>query len=83
MTIDVGINSESINFEVALEALGQSRQPFMLAILEEKKKNAPSECFIRYCEARLSAIDDLQDDLELADKETIDRILAKDATFLP
>lgn len=30
--LDLGINSSSISYEVALEVLGQSRQPFMQAI---------------------------------------------------
>ena len=41
--LDLGINSSSISYEVALEVLGQSRQPFMQAIHEEKQKPAPSQ----------------------------------------
>jgi hypothetical protein len=73
--IDLGVNSDSINYEVALEVLGQSRQPFMAAIREEQAKVTPSQPFIRYCEARLRAIDDLQDELEPSDHDTVDRIL--------
>ena len=76
--IDLGINSDSINYEVALEVLGQSRQPFMAAIRQEQAKGAPSQPFVRYCEARLRAIDDLQDELEPHDRDTVERILAQD-----
>mgnify|MGYP000355478772 CR=1 FL=1 len=82
LELDLGINSESIGFEVALEVLGQSRQPFMNAIHEERQKPAPSEAFICYCEMRLKAIDALQDSLKLNDKDTIRRILTKDPVFL-
>ena len=54
--LDLGINSGSISYEVALEVLGQNRQPFMQAIHEERQKPAPSQVFIRYCESRLAAI---------------------------
>ena len=73
----------SIEYEVALEILGQERQPFMLAILEEKAKPSPSQPLITYCENRLTALDELQDSLRLADHATIKRILDKnDPLFL-
>lgn len=75
--LDLGINSSSISYEVALEVLGQRRQPFMQAIHDERKKKVPSEAFIRYCESRLAALDELQDDLLPGDMDTIERILDK------
>lgn len=75
--LDLGINSSSISYEVALEVLGQSRQPFMQAIHEEKQKAEPSQVFIRYCESRLAALDELQEGLQPTDLATIERILAK------
>jgi hypothetical protein len=77
-SVNLGVNSASISYEVALEVLGQSRQPFMTAIREESAKVSPSTPFIRYCEARLNAIDDLQDELVPTDHDTIERILARD-----
>lgn len=74
---DIGLNSDSIHFEVALEVLGESRQPFMEAIRVEKEKERPSQAFIAYCDARLVAIDDLQEDLEPSDLDTIEKILDK------
>jgi hypothetical protein len=81
MNLKLGINSASISYEVALEVLGQSRQPLMQAIHEEREKAKPSESYIRYCEARLAAIDELQDSLQPGDEATIERILSKDSTF--
>jgi hypothetical protein len=78
MGIDLGINTDSIKYEVALELLGQSRQPFMAAIRMEKERQTPSQALITYCEARLLAIDELQDDLEPSDMATIEQILDKD-----
>lgn len=76
------LNGESIAFEVALEALGQSRQPFMQAIAMERAKPSASAALIRYCEARLAAIDALQEDLRPADIDTVRRILARDPLFI-
>lgn len=73
--LNLGINSGSISYEVALEVLGQSRQPFMQAIHDERQKPTPSLVFIRYCENRLAALDELQDDLQPTDLGTIERIL--------
>ncbi len=75
--LDLGINTESISYEVALEVIGQSRQPFMQAIYEEKQKQVPSQAFIRYCESRLAALDELQETLQPTDLDTIERILTK------
>ena len=75
--LDLGINSSSISYEVALEVLGQSRQPFMQAIHEEKQKAEPSQVFIRYCESCLAALDELQEGLQPSDLATIERILTK------
>lgn len=80
--LDLGINNDSIAFEVALEALGQSRQPFMQAIAQEGTKPAASAAFIRYCEARLAAIDALQDELQPSDMDTVRRILTRDPLFI-
>lgn len=73
--LDLGINNSAVAFEVALEALGQQRQKFMQAIAGEKQKPTPSAPLIRYCEQRLEAIDDLQDNLSPDDMDTVRRIL--------
>lgn len=78
---DLGINSDSINYEVALEVLGQSRQPLMQDINDERAKSEPCEAYIRYCEIRLKAIAELQDELRLKDTPTIDKILNNKLAF--
>lgn len=78
MAIDLGINSDSIKYEVALEILGQARQPFMNAIHEEKAKATPCAALIRFYEARLRALDELQDALSPSDMNAIEQILDKE-----
>ncbi|EIJ48176.1 hypothetical protein GWL_24180 [Herbaspirillum sp. GW103] len=53
----------------------------MQAIHDEQQKAKPSQDFIRYCEMRLAALDELQDSLTPTDTETIQRILDADAAF--
>lgn len=80
--IDLGINSDSIHYETALEILGQSKQPFMTAIINEKTKSAPSKEFIKFCEMRLAALSELQDELRHNDIDTIAKILDKNETLI-
>ena len=76
--LNFGLNDAGINYEVALELLGQSLQPFMQAIYEEKQKPTPSQAFIRYCEDRMAALSELQSELHPSDLDTIKRILSKE-----
>jgi hypothetical protein len=78
---NLGLNSEAIMYEVALEKLGQNKQPFISATGREKEKAAPSQAFIEYCESRILALDDLQDALDPNDKETIEKILEDHPVF--
>lgn len=78
---DIGINSDGIHFEVALELLGQGRQPFMQALKEERTKAAPSQPLIRYYEMRLAALDELQDSITPKDMDAVQRIFDKQAAF--
>ncbi len=80
---DLGINNDSIHYEVALEVLGQKKQPFIRAIAEEKEKPNPSAELIAYCKARKHALSMLQDDLRLDDKDTIEAILDKENPLNP
>ena len=78
----LGINSESIDYEVALENLGQRLQPFIMALQHEREKAQPSAALIAYCEAQMAAIYNLQEDLRVNDHETIARILnPQDSVF--
>lgn len=80
-TVDLGINSDSIKYEVALEILGQELQPFLEAIRLEQEKEKPSHAFTHYCEMRKSALRELQDNLRTADRDTIERILDPENGF--
>jgi hypothetical protein len=73
--VELGINSDSINYEVALESLGQSRQPLMEEMRHERMKPNPCQAYVDYCAARLAALDQLQSELETDDKEVIHKIL--------
>lgn len=73
------LNGKGIDYEVALEVLGQSRQPWMSELAQEQTRPNPSKSFIAYCNARLSAIDELQDELRLDDVDTVARILDKNS----
>ena len=70
--VNLGINNDGIQYEVALEILGQERQPLMAAIRLEKEKAQPSAAFVRYCEMRLAA---LRTNLRSTDRGTIGQIL--------
>lgn len=73
--ICLGINNDSIQYEVALEILGQELQPLIRTIGEEKGKASPSAALIKYCEMRQAAINELQHSLRVEDRDTIERIL--------
>ena len=79
--LDLGINNDAIAFEVALETLGQCRQPFMQAIHEEQSKALPSEALIQYYKTRLLALDELQDCITPQDMDAVRRILDTQAAF--
>lgn len=73
--VDLGINGGAIQYEVALEILGQERQPFMSALRAERAKASPSAALIHYYEARLQALDELQDSLRTDDTSAVVQIL--------
>lgn len=73
--INLGINNDSIQYEVALDILGQELQTFLRTIREEKEKPTPSLALIKYCEMRQAAIYEMQDLLRVEDRGTIERIL--------
>ena len=73
--IDLGLNSEAIKFEVALEILGQELQPFMAALRIEREQASPSAPMIRYYEQRLAALDELQGALRTTDARAINQIV--------
>jgi hypothetical protein len=72
------IKNLGINYEVALEFLGQSMQPFIRAIADERAKPTPSAALVAYCEARKTALSRMQNHLRLDDQATITAILDRD-----
>lgn len=71
------LDDAGINYEVALDILGQEKQPFVNTMWEERRKEKPSEALVAYCEARIAALDDLQESLRSGDTELISQILDK------
>jgi hypothetical protein len=65
----------SVDYEVALELLGQYKQPFVQAERDEERKERPNELFLAYCRARIRALGELQDELDAGDAELIAKIL--------
>lgn len=74
-TIELGVNSDSIKYEVAIEILGQELQPFVSALALEREKAEPSTALVAYYLARIEALRELQDALEVTDRDAIDSIL--------
>lgn len=67
-----------INYEVALELLGDSMRSLIQARESEFVKDKPNQAFIEYCTARLEAIDMLRDSLSPEDTDIIARIFNPD-----
>jgi hypothetical protein len=65
----------SVDYEVALEVLGQYKQPFVQAEFDEEKKEHPNKAFLDYCRARIEALGELQDELDTTDTELIAKII--------
>ncbi|MDR0378371.1 MAG: hypothetical protein LBI62_00200 [Candidatus Accumulibacter sp.] len=65
----------SVDYEVALEVLGQYKQPFVQAEFEEEQKEHPNQAFLDYCRASINALGELQDELHTTDTELIAKII--------
>ena len=74
--VNLGINSESVAFEVALEIIGQKRRPVMVMMYEEKAKANPSKAYIDFCKNLINAIDEFQESLKPADLDVIDMVVS-------
>jgi hypothetical protein len=73
---NLGLNDESIKYEVALDVIGSKKQPFVQARYDEEKKENPSQILIDYYTNRLRALDDLREELDPNDKEIIYKLLS-------
>lgn len=69
------------DYEVALEILGQSKQPLVSALFNERNKENPDKKMILFLEQKKAAIDDLMDSLSPNDENLIKQILDPNSTL--
>jgi hypothetical protein len=67
-----------IRLEVAIETLGQSKQPFIQATLQEEAKENPSKALLEYWRGRKALLTHLQRNLRISDEHAFALIAAKD-----
>lgn len=72
---------EPYEYEVAIEILGQSKQPLVNEWHKEFNKSNPDEKYLKFLEARQFVVDELMDELEPKDEYLIKRILDKNDVF--
>ncbi|HHX2523676.1 TPA: hypothetical protein ACU8BU_001945 [Neisseria subflava] len=70
------------DYEVALEILGQSKQPLVSAISNERKKEKPNQKLIDFLKRKKAAIDHLMEELDPEDEDLIKLILNPEVTVL-
>lgn len=70
------------DYEVALEILGQSKQPLVSALFDEYNKENPDQKLITFLEQKKAAIDDLMEELSPDDEYLIKLILNPEYTAL-
>ena len=73
--LELGLNDKGANYEVALEKIGQRKQPFVQALHDERNKDQPSTPLIEYLQANITALGRLQSDLSPADTNAVMQIL--------
>lgn len=64
-------------FEVAIEILGQSKQPLVNEIDIEEDRENPDEKYLKFLYAREALVENLLDELEPSDEYLVKRILDK------
>lgn len=69
------------DYEVALEILGQSKQPLVSSLFNERSKENPDTKMISFLEQKKAAIDDLMENLSPNDENLIKQILDPNVTF--
>ena len=70
------------DYEVALEMLGESKQPLVSALFDEYNKENPDRKLIAFLEQKKDAIDDLMEELSPNDEYLIKLILNPEYTAL-
>lgn len=68
---DLGINSQSIAFEVAIELIGQQTVPLARQLRKEREQGREGQAYSRYLEAVRKALFDLQAEITPSDTELI------------
>jgi hypothetical protein len=70
-------NMPGIRLEVAIELLGQMKQPFIQAILQEEAKEIPSLALVQYLEGRKALLTHMQRNIRIGDVDAIKLIAEK------
>ncbi len=68
------------DYEVALEILGQSKQPLVSALFNERNRENPDPKLIAFLKKKKEAIDDLMEELDPDDEYLIKLILNPEYT---
>ncbi|MEN9671521.1 MAG: hypothetical protein RL018_1798 [Pseudomonadota bacterium] len=70
-------NMAGIRLEVAMELLGQMKQPFIQAMELEKNKEHPSTALLDYWRGRKALLSHMQQNLRVGDVDAIKLIAEK------
>lgn len=70
-------NMPGIRLEVAIELLGQMKQPFIQAMELEKGKEKPSTALLEYLRGRKALLSNMQQNLRIGDVDVIKLIAEK------
>jgi hypothetical protein len=70
-------NMAGIRLEVAMELLGQMKQPFIQAMELEKGKENPSAALLEYWRGRKALLSHFQQNLRVGDVDAIKLIASK------
>lgn len=70
------------DYEVALEILGQSKQPLVSALFNERNRENPDPKLIAFLKKKKEAIDDLMEELDPNDEYLIKLILNPEYTVM-
>ena len=75
-------NMGFFDYEVALEILGQSKQPLVSALFNERNRENPDQKLIAFLKKKKEAIDDLMEELDPDDEYLIKLILNPEYTVM-
>ena len=78
----MGMGMGFFDYEVALEILGQSKQPLVSALFNEQNRENPDQKLIAFLEQKKAAIDDLMEELDPDDEYLIKLFLNPEYTVM-